>query len=410
MFNQNKKFINIAFLILVFFGGGFIAGRFSTGQNTINSSLSQEEFIPKIQFKNKDLGKPTEVEFSRFWEVWKKVEENYVTRKNIEPDKLVYGAIAGMVKSIGDPYTVFFDPQEAKKFEEDSKGAFEGIGAEIGIKKDVLTIIAPLENTPAQKAGLLAGDKILKIGNTITADLTIEQAVSLIRGPKNTEVTLIVSRDGWMETKEIKIIRDVISVPILKLEFKDNLAILRLYQFTENSAEEFQKAAEQILAASPKGIILDLRNNPGGYLDRSIDIAGWFLPKNQLVTTEDFGNGLKNNFNTSGPASLANYKTVILVNQGSASASEILAGALKENKGIKLVGEKTFGKGSVQELFNFNDGSSIKVTVAKWLTPNGRSISDEGIEPDFKVEVSLEDIEKKVDPQLDKAIEVIKNL
>ena len=408
-----KKYILLAVLLVAIFGLGVVIGQlgilpFKIIPVGIPGVRFQEEPPETFQIINKESGKPKEIDFSRFWDVWQKVEETYATRKHLDSQKMVYGAIAGMVKSLDDPYTVFFEPQEAKRFEDDSKGSFEGIGAEIGIKKGVLTVIAPLEETPAKKAGLMAGDKILKIDDTITADLTIEEAVRLIRGTKGTEVVLTVSRDAWTETKEIKIVRDVIKVPILKLEFKGDLAYLRLYQFTENSSEEFTKAAGTILASPAKGIVLDLRNNPGGYLDKAVDIAGWFLAQGQVVAMEDFGNGQKETFYSAGPAKLAEYKTVILVNQGSASASEILAGALKENRGLKLIGEKTYGKGSVQQLFDFNDGSSLKVTVAKWLTPNGRSISDEGLEADVKVELKAEDLEKNLDPQLDKAIELLK--
>lgn len=408
-----KKYILLAVLLVAVFGLGAVVGQsgilpFKIIPVEIPGVGLQETPPETFQIINKESGKPKEIDFSRFWDVWQKVEETYATRKHLDSQKMVYGAIAGMVKSLGDPYTVFFEPQEAKRFEEDSKGSFEGIGAEIGIKKGVLTVIAPLEETPAKRAGLMAGDKILKINDTITADLTIEEAVRLIRGPKGTEVVLTISRDAWVETKEIKIVRNVIKAPILKLEFKGDFAYLRLYQFTENSLEEFTKAAGTILASPAKGIILDLRNNPGGYLDRAVDIAGWFLAQGQVVAMEDFGNGQKETFYSAGPAKLAEYKTVILVNQGSASASEILAGALKENRGLKLIGEKTYGKGSVQQLFDFSDGSSLKVTVAKWLTPNGRSISDEGLEADIKVELKAEDLEKNLDPQLDKAIEALK--
>lgn len=409
-----KKYVLLAILIIVVFGLGAVVGQLGI----LPFKIIPAEIIPvpglqetppeTFQIINEESGKPKEIDFSRFWDVWQKVEETYATRKHLDAQKMVYGAIAGMVKSLGDPYTVFFEPQEAKRFEEDSKGSFEGIGAEIGIKKGVLTVIAPLEETPAKRAGLLAGDKILKIDDTITADLTIDEAVRLIRGPKGTEVILTISRDAWTETKEIKIVRDVIKVPILKLEFKGDFAYLRLYQFTENSLEEFTKEAGTILASPAKGIILDLRNNPGGYLDMAIEIAGWFLEKDKVVAMEDFGNGQKETFYSPGPAKLADYKIVILVNQGSASASEILAGALKENRGVKLVGEKTYGKGSVQQLFDFSDGSALKVTVAKWLTPNGRSISDEGLEADYKVELTPEDLEKNLDPQLDKATEVLR--
>ena len=320
-----------------------------------------------------------------------------------------------MVKSLGDPYTVFFPPEEAKRFNEDVKGSFEGVGMEIDVKKGQLIIVAPLEGTPAQKAGLKAGDKILAINSTSTADLTLEEAVKLIRGPRGTAVTLTVQRESWEKNQDIKIIRETIQVPSLKLELKKtkkgDTAYLKIYQFSERTSFEFQKTALDILNGQVQGIILDLRNNPGGYLEVAQDVAGWFLERGQTVVVEDFGFGKDQNvYKAEGPALLSAYPLVILINQGSASASEILAGALRDNRGISLVGEKSFGKGSVQELENLTGGSSLKITVAKWLTPKGKLIADVGLEPDFKIEVTEKDFEAEKDPQLEKALEIIEEI
>ena len=323
---------------------------------------------------------------------------------------MIYGAISGMVKSLKDPYTVFLSPEEAKKFEEDISGFVEGIGAEIGIRKGQLVSIAPLEDTPADRAGLRAGDKIIKIDETITIDLTLDQAVTLIRGPRGTPVTLHILRDDWDTSKPIEIIRNVIAIPTLKLEFEENgIAVIKLFHFNEKAANEFADAAKRIQREGAKGLILDLRNNPGGFLEVSRDIAGWFIERGKIVTTEDFGGKKeKIEYRSSGNASLASLPTIVLINQGSAAASEILAGALRDHLHIKLVGEKTFGKGSVQELEKLRDGSSLKVTVAKWLTPNGILINDTGLEPDVVVELTSEDIDEEQDPQLEKAIELLK--
>jgi len=355
---------------------------------------------------------PEEVDFSLFWEVYHKLQEKFIDREKFDTQKMIYGAISGMVKSLDDPYTIFLPPEETKRFIEDVKGIFEGIGMEIGIRKGQLQVITPLEGTPAQRAGLRAGDKIIKIDGKPTVDMTIKKAVSLIRGPKGTEVTLTILREGWEETREFKITRAVIKIPFLKWEIKDNnIAYLKLYLFTEKAGVDFKIAAFEILNSPAKKIILDLRNNPGGYLEVAQDVAGWFLEKGQIVAIKDFGEGREQKkYFAQGPSRLLKYPLVILINEGSASGSEILAGALRDNRGIILIGEKTFGKGSVQELEKLREGSSLKITIARWLTPKGKLISDIGLEPDIRVEITDEDYEKERDPQLDKAIEVLKSL
>jgi len=361
---------------------------------------------------NKETGKPDSIDFSLFWDSWTQIEEKFVNRSALDYQKMVYGAIDGMVKSLGDPYTAFFPPVESKKFSEDIKGSFDGIGAEIGMRKDILIVISPLEGSPAKKAGLLAGDQILKIDDKATADLNVDEAVNLIRGSKGTQVTLAILREGWSDTKDYKITRDVINVPILKYEIKDiggkKIAYIQLYEFTENAANEFTKKVNEILNSNAQGIVLDLRGNPGGYLEVAVDIASWFVDGGKLVVSEDFGNGNKNEHTSYGYKKLATYPTVVLIDQGSASASEILAGALRDDNGIKLVGEKSFGKGSVQELENLRGGTSLKVTVAKWLTPSGHSIMEQGLEPDIQVGRTQEDVDAGRDPQLDKALEMLK--
>jgi len=325
---------------------------------------------------------------------------------------MLYGAISGMVKALGDPYTVFFNPEETKQFEEDISGKFEGVGMEVGIRDNELTVIAPLEGTPAQRAGLRAGDKILKIGNTVTTDLAIDEAVSLIRGSKGTEITLTIFREDWETTREITLTRDVIEIPALKWELKENnIAYIKLYHFHQNARVNFGKAAFDISNSSAEKIILDLRNNPGGYLEVAQDIAGWFLERDQVVVIEDFGEGKEQEeYKAEGTELLLRYPVVVLINQGSASASEILAGALRDNRNVKLIGETSFGKGSVQELQDLKGGASLKITVAKWLTPKGEILTGKGLEPDIKVEMTEEDYNEGKDPQLDKAIEVAKSL
>ncbi|KKP98346.1 MAG: Carboxyl-terminal protease [Parcubacteria group bacterium GW2011_GWD2_38_12] len=370
--------------------------------------------IPSVEkifsVSNKELSKPKEVDFSLFWDVWKDVEDSYVDKNRINREDMVYGAISGMVKSLGDPYTVFLDPKEAKKFKDDVSGSFEGIGAEIGLRKNIITVISPLKDTPAEKAGLRAGDKILKIGDVITIDMSVEEAVSLIRGPKGTEVILTITRDGFEKAREIRIIRGTIKIPIVEFEMKGSVAYVALYHFTANSSLELKNALRNALNDGAKGMILDLRNNPGGYLDVSIDIASIFLPIGETVVIEDFGNGKRDEYKSYGPGVLKDFPMVVLINEGSASASEILAGALRDVRGVQLIGQKTFGKGSVQELKDLDLGASLKVTIAKWLTPGGYSISEGGLKPDIEIEMTDEDFDEKRDPQLDKAMEIVKNM
>jgi len=355
---------------------------------------------------------PGTIDFSLFWDSYNKLQQKFIDPSKIDNQKIIYGAIEGMTKSLGDPYTDFFNPQQAKRFEQDLSGSFGGIGAEIGIKKDLLTIIAPLPDTPGEKAGLKAGDIILKINGKDSATITTEEAVNLIRGPQGTSVTLSIIREGWTSAKDIKIVRATIKVPSVKWSLKDNdIAYIQIFQFDENLESDFQTVALQVLQSSAKKIILDLRNNPGGYLEVANDVAGWFLRSGQTVTIEDYGKGKTNKtYLAEGNSDLLNYPTVVLINQGSASASEILAGALRDNRGIKLIGEKSFGKGSVQEVVDLKGGSFLKITIAKWLTPKGNSISEVGLDPDIKVDETDEDIEQKKDPQLDKALEIIKDL
>jgi len=382
-------------LFLIFTGSGIAALFFACGFYFSQSRLECE------------VCPPSDINFSLFWETYRQIKSKYVDPSEIDEDALLYGAISGMVKAVGDPYTVFMDPKNTGKFIEDISGEFEGVGMEIGIRDDVLQVIAPLEGTPAEKAGLRAGDKILTVNGEATSGLSIEELVMRIRGEKGTEITLGIEREGWDAPQEFKIIRDTIEVPALDWELIDkDIAHIEIYHFTQKSGIEFAKAAMQIKRSGAEKIILDLRNNPGGYLEIAREISGYFLNRGEVVVIEDTGKG-QEEFKAQGNPIFLNYPLVILINQGSASASEILAGALRSNKGTKLIGEKSFGKGSVQELINLRDGASLKVTIAKWLTPSGETIEETGLEPDIRVEMTEEDINNGKDPQLDKAIEVL---
>ncbi len=394
-----KKFIvtiSIVLALIASLGVGFFIGR---------ESIPSLELIGRLI--NKELGKPQNLDFSLFWDTWNLIEEKYAGRLELNHQGMIYGAITGMVESLDDPYSIFMNPEDSHRFLEDIKGSFEGIGAEIDIKNGVLTVIAPLEGTPAKRAGIKAGDKIIKVDDTLTAELTIKEAVDLIRGPKGTKVVLTIVRVG--ETKEIEIIRGIIDVPEVRWKLKEeDIAYIDIFHFSEDVSREFTKIAVEVLASNTRGIILDLRNNPGGYLERAVDIAGWFLEKGEIVVIEDFGNEDRKEYRAHGNGRLKDFPLVILINQGSASGSEILAGALRDNKAVKLIGEKSFGKGSVQQLEKLKGGSSLKITVAKWLTPKGTSIMDEGLEPDIKIEFTEEDFNNNRDPQLEEAIKILK--
>ncbi len=403
-FPFKKRYLVLGSFITVFLLVSFYFG-FNLGK------LEGEKLVIKGVI-NRDLGQPSGADFSLFWNTWVKLQEKYVDNEKLDYQNMVYGAISGMVDSLEDPYTVFLTPEDSKIFLEDISGSFEGVGMEIGIRNNQLTVIAPLENTPAQRAGLRPGDKILEVDGTVTTDITIEEVVKLIRGPKGTEVVLTIFRKEWTQPKEIKIVRNVIDVPSIKLEIlEDNIAYIKIYHFSQNADFDFNKIAQEVLDSNAEKIILDLRNNPGGYLEVAVDITGWFLERGDVVVIEDFGGKKENReYKAKGNAKLSEYPMVVLINQGSASASEILAGALKDNRDIKLIGEKSFGKGSVQELEKLPGSASLKITIAKWLTPNKKLITDVGLTPDVVIEMTEEDYENDKDPQLDKAVEIIKEI
>jgi len=378
---MNKKYLLIIFLIVFVFG-------YYLGQ-------TEKPLLIKPAPSEK-------ADMSLFWETWDLVKEKYVNQ--INDQDLVYGAIKGLVHAVGDPYSAFMTPEENKQFEEDMQGSFEGIGAEIGIRDGVLTIIAPLEGMPAEKAGIKAGDKVIKVNDKSTAEMTLNEAVRLIRGPRGTTVSLTILRNG--EAQEIKIVRNQIDIKSVKLEQKENNIIyIDINGFLQDTSQEFTIAAAQVLLLNPKGIILDLRNNPGGYLDQAIEVTGWFVDKGEVVVIEEFGDNKQTEHKAFGNASLKKYPLVVLVNQGSASGSEILAGALRDLRSTKLIGEKTFGKGSVQELENLENKSSLRITIAKWLTPNGYSIHEKGLEPDI---IILDNpVTEGIDEQLEEAMKIL---
>jgi len=400
LFKYTVSYVVIILMLASFLGGmslGGLQGKIETEKKFVGGTVGNTEKLPEHLSKD--------VDFDLFWKVWDLVKKNYV-HQPVADTKLFYGALSGIVSAVEDPYTVFFDPDTAKKFQQELEGAFDGIGAELGIKNRQLTIIAPLPDTPAEKAGLMAGDKILAIDGKDTTNMALDYAVSLIRGQGGTEVTLTIWRDTWEKPKDFKIKRDRIEVASVKWEMKKDIAYIEINHFNEDTTGKFNQAITELLPKNPKGIILDLRNNPGGFLDTAVEVAGEWIEKN-VVVVEQTDDGQKNEERSEGLARLQNMETVVLVNEGSASASEIVAGALQDYGKATLVGKKTFGKGSVQNLEALPDGSAVKITVAEWLTPKGRLIDKEGIAPDQEVDLTEEDYNANRDPQLEKALELL---
>jgi carboxyl-terminal processing protease len=352
----------------------------------------------------------TPADFSTFWQAWNLIDEKYLRQGEVNGQEKVYGAIQGLVGSLRDPHSVYFPPTDNQKFQEDIQGNFGGIGAELGSRKGGVVVIAPLKNTPAERAGLKAGDLILQVNTSSTEGLSVDEVVNWIRGPKGTEVKLVVLREGLDAPKEIKIVRDTISVPTLDYKIENGIAYIQLYSFNANAETVFYDAFLEMVKKGAKGMVLDLRNNPGGYLEVAVDLAGWFVPEGEIVVSEAGRNGERIEFKAKGSSPLLDFPTVVLMNEGSASASEILAGALRDIRGIKLVGTKSFGKGTVQQLLDLKDGSSVKLTVAHWVLPGGQVIDGEGLKPDHEVGISDEDIVEGRDPQLDKAKEILRGL
>lgn len=405
------------FFVFIAFNVGVLAGQASsttaataTATTTVQTNTEARSLFD-IFTNTESVQVPEGVDLDTFWKVWNIINEKYVASEMPSDKEKTWGAVSGLVDSLGDPYSVFMPPQEAKLFEDDVSGSFDGVGMEVGLRDNILTVVSPLKNTPADRAGVLAGDAIVQINGTSTYDLSLEEAVTLIRGPRGTVVTLSIVREGADAPLEINITRDKIVIPIIETTLrKDGIFVIELYSFSETSPELFAQAIQEFKKSGSRRLILDLRNNPGGLLDAATNIAGNFLPSGKLVAREDYGTGKEETeHRTSGNFLLKDYDytMVILINQGSASASEILAGALSEYNIASLIGEKSYGKGSVQELIKFEDGSSLKLTVARWLTPKGVSISEKGLVPHVEVPLTIDDIKAKKDPQLDAAVKKV---
>lgn len=402
--------VSICLTAAAFAGGFFLASTSWGVQRAASLSVGAEP--------------PPDVDFSSVWKAWAVIDEKFVpvsvasstpvaTSSAKENQERVWGMIEGLAASLDDPYTFFLPPSETEQFNSDMSGSFEGVGMEIAVKDQILTVVSPLKGTPADKAGIKSGDRILKIDSVSTEGMDVGKAVQKIRGPKGTTVTFMILREGWNASREIKVTREVINVPVVTTTARpDGVYVIAVSSFTSTSPDLFRNALRQFVQSGDTSLILDLRGNPGGYLGAAVDMASWFLPLGKIVVTEDYAGHASNIVHRSLGYNVfnSNLKMVILVDRGSASASEILADALHAHGIAKLVGTNTFGKGSVQELVSITPDTALKITVARWLAPDGAHIPEGGIAPDFEVKITEEEAKAGKDPQLDKAIEIVNSL
>jgi carboxyl-terminal processing protease len=397
---KKPLFWYVALLLgLLLFGAGFICARWSDSSLTASYSRYQAD-LAKTDLPAIFTGDLAET-------VWGYLKSGYLHQDKIDNEKMYYSALEGLVDGIGDPYTVFLDPDLTKSFDEDINGQFQGIGAQIGKRDGVITIIAPIADSPAEKAGLKAGDKIYAIDQEDATSLSIDEAVKRIKGPKGTKVTLLVLHEG--ETaREITITRDVILMKSVVWDWRaDGLLYVEVSGFNSDSAELFENMISEMKSHVVKGIIVDLRNNPGGLLDQANYLTSKWLATGELIVRERFSDTEINDYRAEGKNEFFGIPTVLLINGGSASGSEIMAGALQDYGYATLIGEKSYGKGSVQEMKRLPDGSSLKMTIAEWLTPKENFINGVGVMPDVEVTYTNEDYEANRDPQMDKAIELL---
>ncbi len=389
------------------------------GQSKVQVGL--KGYKPQIKIERQlPVGKEN-VDFSLFWEVWDRLEESYLDKGAIDYSKMVEGAIAGMVASLGDPYTVFLPPEENQKSKDDLAGSFEGVGMQLGYKDSAVVVVAPLKGTPADEAGVKAGDIISHVKDETSGidqeidSLPLPEVVNMIRGAKGTPITITFIREGVKEPLEITITRGTILISSVEVDFKGPpaggkiVAHLKLSRFGDRTDQEWQKAVNQIIQKKEggelAGVVFDLRNNPGGYLQGAVYIASEFLSQGVVVQQEEAVGDGKETFSVNRQGRLTDMPLVVLVNRGSASASEIVAGALSERERAKLVGEKTFGKGTIQEAEDLSAGSGLHITIARWLLPSGMNIDKEGLTPEY--EVAMDESDQSKDPQLDKAMQVL---
>ena len=395
------KILGLVILVLFVFTLGWHVGANQVRQNG-DTYIIEKQISRTITDEKVDM--------QLFWDVWSLLASKYVDPQALDYKNMIYGSIRGMVFSLEDPYTTFLTPKENKEFQDGMEGTLEGIGAELTLRHGLITVVSPLKNSPAKRAGIQPEDIILQIDGEDVENFTFEQAIMKIRGPAGTKVVLTIARKGHPEPLDISIIRETINISSVEWQMVGDIAVIELNQFIAKTKEEFSKAISEILPKRPKGIVLDLRYNGGGYLDGAVDIVSEFIEKGEVVSVKKRDPEEDEVIYVNGKARIASIPLVVLINKGSASASEIVAGAIRDHGRGIIIGEPSFGKGTVQEVENLIDGSSLRITVAKWYTPNNVNISEVGIVPDIEVEPTIEDMEADRDPQLDAALEYLKNL
>lgn len=399
-------FISIVFALI------FAVAAFFSGMTYGSTSGTQGAALFSA-FTQQNEPKVSSADMSEFWEVWKLMDDKFATASSsdeLSTEEKIQGAISGLVTSYQDPYSVYLVPEDAQAFDEDISGNFSGVGMEVGMRDGMITVISPLPNSPAEEAGVVAGDIIVAIDGESTEQMSIDSAVKRIRGETGADVALTIVRDGKSELLEIVITRENITIPTIETDQQGDIFIISLYSFNALAEANMQEALREYIRSDANKLILDLRGNPGGYLQSAISISSYFLPTGKVVVTESFGDERANQIFRSQGRVIQNFtedSLVILVDGGSASASEIVAGALTEHNVATLMGSQTFGKGSVQELVNLDSGASLKVTIARWLTPNGTSISDGGLTPDYTVPRTPQQIVDEEDPQLEAAVQYL---
>ena len=404
MISQKKYIITIGLLSVV------ICAAFAAGIELgfRGQSLTTPFTIGQIIHGAGESNQP--VSYQPLWTVLNDVQQNYIDASTINHQAEVYGAIKGAVAAIGDPYTVFFDPKDYATFSTQLSGNFQGIGAQMAEQNNLPTVVSTIKDSPAQKAGLTAGDEILKIDGADATTLTLDAVVGKIRGTAGTQVTLTIYRPSASKQLDISITRQQINVKTIEystttLSDGKKVEMITISEFGEQTTKDFGPAAEDAVKNKVSGIILDLRGNPGGYLDSAVAVASYWLPKGQIVVTENRTNAQPQPYYSAGNDILQGLPTVVLIDGGSASAAEILSGALHDHGIAKLVGVKSFGKGSVQQLVTdgLPAGTALKVTIAKWFTPNGQNLNHNGLDPDVKATITADDVKAGKDPQRQQA-------
>lgn len=392
------KYIGLFVALVITFSAGWNAG--VNHQNRANG-------FSEVNEVSDTNGQPEAVNLGVFWDVWNILTKAYVDPHKLDTQEMIYGAVKGMVASLGDPYTVFMTPKENREFQDVLEGHLQGIGAELTLRDGMLMIVSPLKGSPAQAAGLQPEDVIYTINDEDTSEMSLEEAVMKIRGEKGTTVKLGILRKSSQDPIELTIERNDININSVELKMENDIAIIEINQFGDTTKEEFGKAVSAALTKHPKGVVLDLRFNGGGYLDGAVDILSEFVEKDKVVTIKKRNSEEDETIYASDQARMLNMPLVVLINKGSASASEIVAGAIQDLERGTLVGEESFGKGTVQEVQSLIGGASLRVTIAKWFTPKGQNINETGISPDVVVERTEEDYNANRDPQLEKALELL---